>query len=183
MSSFAHSIDYLRGEVLTDMLNYANPALVTEQNAIMRYAGISDTIMPNSTVPVLGGVPQGLNTTSLVPAIPVEPPASTRTEIVFVTFQVTAQGTWGSFVNGTSWTAETSGNATLFQTAEAAITGSSWTSDSQFIVTNNDVEVFDLVINKFVVLTSFVSWYSPLRVIVKTMATIPFTCMVIPRGC
>lgn len=138
---------------MTDMFNYDNPALVTEQNAVMRYAGIADTVMPNDTVPALDGVPQDLNTSSLVPVVSSTPPAATRTESVFVTFELTAQNTWGAFFNGTSWSAETNGNATVFQTADATIAGNSWSSDSQFIITNNNIEVFDLAINKSVILT------------------------------
>jgi hypothetical protein len=152
---FKNRIDYVRGEVMTDMFNYDNLALVTEQNAVMRYAGISETTMPNDTVPALDGVTQDLNTDLLVPVVPITPPPATRTETVFVTFELTTQSTWGAFFNGTAWAPETNGNATVFQTAGAAITNSSFSSDSQFIITNNDIEVFDLVINKFVFLTFF----------------------------
>ena len=78
-SLFRHK-DYLRGEVMTDMFKYNNPALVTEQNAVMRYVGTSDAIMPNDTVPALDGITQDLNTSLLVPAIPITPPPATRTE-------------------------------------------------------------------------------------------------------
>lgn len=132
------------------MFNYDNPALVMEQNAVMRYSGTPETDMPNDTVPALigNGVTQDLDTNSLVPAVHITPPAATRTETVFVNFEVTAQGTFGAFFNGTSWTPETDGNATVFQTADATIAGASWSSNTQFIIQNNNIEVFDLVINK-----------------------------------
>jgi iron transport multicopper oxidase len=152
---FFHRPDYLRGEVMTGMFNYDNPALVTEQNAVMRYAGIPETIMPNDTAPALDGVTQDLDTTLLVPVVPITPPAPTRTETVFVTFEVTAQGSWGAFFNGSGWTPETNGNATVFQTAEATIMDTSFSFDSQYILTNDNIEVFDLIINKSVSLTCF----------------------------
>ena len=142
--------DYLRGEVMTDMFKYNNPALVTEQNAVMRYVGTSDAIMPNDTVPALDGITQDLNTSLLVPAIPITPPPATRTESVIITLELTAQITWGAFFNGTAWAPEV-GNATVFQTADAAIAGSPWSSQSQFIITNDNIEVFDLIVNKYVI--------------------------------
>ena len=155
-----HCLDFLRAEVMSDMFNYDNPALVTEQNAIMRYAGIADTVVPNDTVPALDGIPQDLNTSALVPIVPSTPPAATRMESVFVTFQLTAQGSFDAFFNGTSWEAEKNGNATVFQTADATIAGTSWSSDTQFIITNDKIQVFDLAINKSVNLTLSTENYS-----------------------
>ena len=179
-------VDYLRGEVVTDMFKYDNAALITEQNAVMRYAGVADAVLPNDTVPELDGIIQNLNTSLLVPAVPVAPPAATRTETVFVNFELTAQGLWGGFFNGSAWAAETN-NATVFQTADAAIAGTSWSSVSQFIVTNDNIEVFDLAINKSVhcfpncqqILIFFCLLPTP---IAKTMAIIHFTCTVTHHG-
>jgi len=135
---------YVRGEVLTDMFNYDNPALVTDQSAIMRYSGTSPTAMPNpsSASSTSSGIPQDLDTSTLVPAIPLAPPDATRTAVVFVTFEVTAQSMWGAFFNGSAWAPERGGNATVFQVADAGSTGG-----GQFVITNEDVEVFDLIIN------------------------------------
>lgn len=130
------------------MFTYTNPATVVEQAAVMRYSGTPQTIMPNGTVPTLNGVTQDLDSSALVPVVKVTPPAATHTEMVYVSFQFTSDGKWGGFFNDSAWAPETGGNATVFQTAEGAFTGSAWSSSSQFTITNNDIQVFDLVINK-----------------------------------
>lgn len=127
------------------MFTYTNPATVTTQTAIMRYAGTANTTMPNSTVPALDGVPQILDSTALVPFVPVTPPNATKTAFVYMTLQLTSANTWGAFWNDSAWAPETGGNATVFQTAAGV---SADADGSQFMITNNDIEVFDLIINK-----------------------------------
>lgn len=143
-------VDYVHGEILQDMFAYTNPGLVTSQNAIMRYSSAANTSMPSSTPPSLNNITQDLDITSLAPLIPITPPAATKTETLFVNFEFTAQNNYLAFFNGTSWSAETDGNATVFKAAAAALNGASLNTDSQLIITNNDIEVFDIIINKYV---------------------------------
>lgn len=152
MNSTPHYfLDYVHGEILQDMFAYTNPGLVTSQNAIMRYSSAADTSMPSSTPPSLNNITQDLDITSLTPLMAITPPAATKTDTLFVNFELTAQGNFLAFFNGTSWAAEADGNATIFKAAAAALSGTSFNSDSQLIITNNDIEVFDIIINKYVV--------------------------------
>ncbi|KAF7970169.1 hypothetical protein HWV62_24882 [Athelia sp. TMB] len=138
---------FVHADLVTDMFTYTNDATVVTQTAVMRYSGVPDTTMPNSTSPSLGNITGLLDSTTLVPAVPNTPPAATKTEMVFMTLQLTGDSTWGGFWNNTAWVPETGGNATVFQTAKAALTGSSASDSSQFILTENDIQVVDLIIN------------------------------------
>ena len=145
---------FVHADLVTDMFTYTNDATVVTQTAVMRYSGVPDTTMPNSTSPSLGSITGLLDFTALVPAVPNTPPAATKTEMVFMTLQLTGDSTWGGFWNNTAWVPETGGNATVFQTANAALTGSSISENSQFILTENEIQVVDLIINKYVLLSS-----------------------------
>lgn len=146
------------------MFAYTNPGLVTSQNAIMRYSSAANTSMPSSSPPSLNNITQDLDTTALVPLVAMTPPAATKTDTLVVTFEVTAQNSFLAFFNGTSWAAEADGNATVFKAAEAALNGAgaSFSSGSQLVITNNDIEVFDIIINKYVVRYSSSAFFTNL---------------------
>lgn len=130
------------------MFAYDNPALVTDQSAVMRYAGIPSSVMPNTTVPSLpASIPQDLDISTLSPIPALTPPNATRSTTLFVTFEVDSSSNFRAFFNSSSWMPEMNGNATVLQTAEAAVMGNSWSGNDQLIVTNDGIEVFDLVIN------------------------------------
>ncbi|EKM52908.1 uncharacterized protein PHACADRAFT_100639 [Phanerochaete carnosa HHB-10118-sp] len=119
---------------------------------IIRYDNSTDT-PTTSTDP---GVPNSglsdLNVASLTPAISNTPPSSTKSYTVDFSIGVTSSGGAIAAMNGTSWT-PLSGTSTLLQIVDAAKNGSTYAAegssvepDNQFIITEDDIQVVDLLL-------------------------------------
>ncbi|PWN50007.1 hypothetical protein IE53DRAFT_316599 [Violaceomyces palustris] len=162
---------YLRGELSSDMFAYDNPGLVTAQTAVMRYSNSPvgaysslSTLEPSydvSSPPSIQNVTQALDVDSLVPLFKEDPPDSTRTETLFVTFGLDSQSNWRAFFNYTSFASErpdgmsTTNTSTLLKSIDTyEISQKPYSTSEQLLITSvgqdadeSKPEVIDLIIN------------------------------------
>jgi len=90
-----------------------------------------------------------LNSTMIVPQIAMNPPNSTETVVVGVSFQQTVESGGKltlAFVNNTSWEADTT-NPTLVQMSRTGIQTAF--DQNQLVVVNDNITVVDLIVNNF----------------------------------
>lgn len=91
-----------------------------------------------------------LNSTMIVPAIPMNPPNSTQPVFVAMSFQQTFQsgGTQTlAFVNNTSWEAQST-DPTLLQFYQGGAQ-TNFNNSTQFVIVNDEISVIDLIINNY----------------------------------
>ncbi|KAI6133420.1 multi-copper oxidase laccase-like protein [Pisolithus croceorrhizus] len=139
----------VRAEMQTVCYKLSNPALDNMVLATLTYGAVPTT--PN-TQDWSDAYPQDcvdLNSTMLVPAITMDPPNSTQSVLVSVSFQQTVEsgGTKTlAYLNNTSWQADYA-NPTLFQFYQM---GEQTRFDSaQLVVLNEDIAVIDVVVNNY----------------------------------
>ncbi|KAJ3484465.1 hypothetical protein NLI96_g5633 [Meripilus lineatus] len=150
---------WMRANIQTDMFTYVVWGQNTDVRGILRY----------STAPNLAAVPVAaddpgpgmswvgdMDTSLLVPAVVDSPPERTRMYLVVVALENTADGRFLAFMNRTSWE-PLSGTTSLLLVREAGLerhnatsfapVGGSLQDGDQFYVTEDSIQVVDLLIN------------------------------------
>lgn len=136
-------------ELLTDMFAYSPADLVTDQYAILRYAGVNDTEMPAGTVPALptgkANITEALDDTTLKPLQAQTPPAATKQDTLIISVGLASDSMLHAFLNDSSWTA-TAGQASLYDVVASQRAKTNFTPE-QLVLTNDEIAVWDLIIN------------------------------------
>ncbi|KIJ60113.1 multicopper oxidase [Hydnomerulius pinastri MD-312] len=139
----------IRAEMQEVCYKLANPNLNKMVLGTMTYGTTPTT--PN-TVDWSDSLPQeclDLNSTMVVPAIPMNPPNSTQDVLVSMSFQQTFDSGGNQvlgFMNNTSWDAESS-NPTILQFARTGV--QTVFDSSQLVVVNDNITVVDLIMNNY----------------------------------
>ncbi|PWN34267.1 uncharacterized protein FA14DRAFT_161719 [Meira miltonrushii] len=136
---------FFHAEQATDMFAYTPASLITMQSAVLRYAGIPDSIMPDANVTTNTNVTQSLDDSTLVPLIPQIAPLPSKQDTLSIAFSLASDNQLYAFLNDTSWSA-TPGDATLYDVVSAQRQKVSFTTQ-QLVITNDDVVVWDLIWN------------------------------------
>ncbi|TPX35112.1 hypothetical protein SmJEL517_g02450 [Synchytrium microbalum] len=141
---------YMRAIMNQNCFNYDNPALNPETLAILRYSSVSISTVPGASSVDWGDEIQtpvclDLNSSMLVPSVAINPPASTQTQTIVISF-----GTYGpggiynrGFMNYNSW-------IPLVGTSSLALAHSNISAlqtTGQNLLTFEDTTVVDLVLN------------------------------------
>ncbi|EJD50994.1 multicopper oxidase [Auricularia subglabra TFB-10046 SS5] len=141
---------WMRAVVQEDMFTYDEPGFNGNVLGILRYGGVDSSTIPDPKLvdsdPGPGGNLSLMDTSFLRPAVTQRPPKATLTYKVTVSFQVTADNGFFAFINSTSWT-PLSGSPTLFSHLGADNVGAKTFDNSQLILTSEDAEVVDLIID------------------------------------
>ncbi|KAG8220174.1 multi-copper oxidase laccase-like protein [Butyriboletus roseoflavus] len=140
----------VRAEMQEMCYKLPNPILNTMVLGTLTYGATPTT--PNSTdwSDASPETCSDLNTTMIVPVIPMNPPNSTQPVLVTMSFQQTVQsgGTQTlAFVNNTSWQPQTT-DPTLLQFYQAGAQ-TNFDNTSQLVIVNDEISVIDLIINNY----------------------------------
>ncbi|EIM90555.1 multi-copper oxidase [Stereum hirsutum FP-91666 SS1] len=144
---------WMRAVLDESMFAYTNHALHGTILGVVRYDGVPNGMMPNSSLassnPGTGTSASDLDTSRLVPADAIDAPSTASISIPWTfSIQRTWNQNWRSFINLTSWEPLGSGQATLISaTAVNASTGVQSFDGDQLITTFEDIQVVDFVIN------------------------------------
>ncbi|KAI0092237.1 multicopper oxidase 2A [Irpex rosettiformis] len=148
---------WMRTLLQSDMFTYDQPGQNVDIRGVLKYAsGVKNESLPSAGADP--GVPSrkdigDMDTASLVPAVVSRPPNPTRPYYVSFDLQNDANGRFLAFMSGTSWS-PLSGNTTLLNVRNAFIasttyasTGGSVQPGDQFMITEDSIEVVDLIID------------------------------------
>ncbi|KAG2093564.1 multi-copper oxidase laccase-like protein [Suillus cothurnatus] len=139
----------VRAEMQATCYKLSNPNLNTMVLATMTYGASPTTPNTQDWSDAFPSLCLDLNSTMIVPQIAMNPPNSTETVQIFMSFQQTTQsgGTQTlAFMNSTSWIADTT-NPTILQMSKLGI---QTTFDSnQLVVVNDNITVLDLILNNY----------------------------------
>ncbi|KAG2045315.1 multi-copper oxidase [Suillus americanus] len=139
----------VRAEMQATCYKLSNPNLNTMVLATMTYGASPTTPNTQDWSDVFPSLCLDLNSTMIVPQIAMNPPNSTETVQIFMSFQQTTEsgGTQTlAFMNSTSWQAEST-NPTLLQMSNLGI--QTTFDSSQLVVVNDDITVVDLILNSY----------------------------------
>ncbi|KZT51910.1 multicopper oxidase [Calocera cornea HHB12733] len=147
---------WVRGQILDDMFAYDIPDQNLDQRGVLTYPvpfPNTTALDPASPDPGFPDV-DDLDTSTLVPALPIDAPEATRRYPVTVSFQETQDDQYLAFFNTTSW-APLDGECSMTLLQQPAFTSSFAASgdgptiygDSQLLLTHNGIEVVDLLID------------------------------------
>lgn len=123
--------------------------LITEQYAVLRYDGISSSLLPLESAPPPSQDKSltVLDPNTLRPLIAMTAPASTEQETLEVSFGLTSNRIFRSYINGSSWENEgLNRKATLYDLYQARKTHQKFKSE-EFMITKPSYAVLDLIIN------------------------------------
>jgi len=148
---------WMRAGLQSDMFTYDEPGQNLDIRGVIRYGpAANNTALPVETddpgVPSQSSL-QDMDTSLLVPAVVAEAPASTRQYPLTIALELADSLLFLGFMNSTSWS-PLQGTTTLLQ-ARAALQaggvygteGGSLQSGQQFMVTEDSVQVVDLLIS------------------------------------
>ncbi|EKM55004.1 uncharacterized protein PHACADRAFT_60261, partial [Phanerochaete carnosa HHB-10118-sp] len=148
---------WMRAELQSDMFTYVEPGQNLDIRGVLRYGPAANgTALPVETDDP--GVPsdaalQDLDTAQLAPAVAAAAPASTRQYPITFALELADSQLFLGFMNGTSWT-PLEGTTTLLQARAASqaggvygVEGGSLQAGQQFMVTEDSVQVVDLLIS------------------------------------
>ena len=130
-----------RADLTMDMFMYDNPALIANQSATLYYDGVS--LNTSTTKLVQRNSSESVSETDLRPLFPRIAPASTKQDTLVVGFTGGRDGSYRSIVNGSTWVPSDS-RATLYETLRNETRNAGLAS--QLILTNNAIEVWDLIL-------------------------------------
>jgi FtsP/CotA-like multicopper oxidase with cupredoxin domain len=139
----------VRGEMQSTCYKLANPNLNTMVLSTMTYGASPSTPSTQDWSDALPALCLDLNNTMIVPQIAMNPPNSTETVQVSMSFQQTPQSGGAevlAFVNNTSWESDTT-NPTLLQMSKAGIQTAF--DSNQLVVVNDNITVVDLIVNNY----------------------------------
>ncbi|KAG2160191.1 multi-copper oxidase laccase-like protein [Suillus bovinus] len=139
----------VRGEMQSSCYKLSNPNLNTMVLATMTYGASPTTPNTQDWSDAIPALCLDLNSTMIVPQIAMDPPNSTESVQVFMSFEQTVQsgGTQTlAFINSTSWLSDTT-NPTLLQMSKAGIQTAF--DSNQLVVVNDNITVFDLIVNNY----------------------------------
>ncbi|GJE95819.1 multicopper oxidase [Phanerochaete sordida] len=124
----------------------------SDVRAIVRYGDSSALPTTKANPGVPGAALPALDEAKLAPAVPKTPPMPTKFYSVNFTLALTSSGGVISAMNGTSWSPLASG-ATLLDVVDAAKNGSAFAPEgssvelgNQFMITEDSIEVVDLLV-------------------------------------
>ncbi|GJE96135.1 multicopper oxidase [Phanerochaete sordida] len=121
----------------------------TDIRGIMRYANSTADPTTDTDPGVPGAGLSDLDDTALVPAVATTPPDSTKSYTVDFSIAVDSAGATSANMNGTVWS-PLSGTSTLLQIVNSdgsyAPEGASIQSTNQFMITEDDIQVVDLLL-------------------------------------
>ncbi|KAI0092238.1 multicopper oxidase 2A [Irpex rosettiformis] len=152
-----HGRYWMRTLLQSNMFTYVQPGQNVDIRGVLKYAsGVKNQSLPSAGADP--GVPSrkdigDMDTASLVPAVVSRPPNPTRPYYVNFDFEDNANGVNLAYINGTSWT-PLSGNTTLLKVRNAFLTsttyapvGGSVQPGDQFLLTEDSIQVVDLIID------------------------------------
>ncbi|THH26893.1 hypothetical protein EUX98_g7295 [Antrodiella citrinella] len=155
-SSQADGVFWIRSQLLTRMFKYKLPGQNTDIRGVMRYSNAPNIAAlpiasddPGPGVHKLGD----MDTSLLVPAVKDIPPTQTRQYIITATLQNTNENHFLAFLNKISWEPLTD-TSTYMHVRNAGLdnstyapTGSSLQPGDQLMITEDSIQVVDLIIN------------------------------------
>lgn len=155
-STQADGTFWMRSEVQTDMFTYDVPGQNTDIRGVIRYSNATNSAaLPTASDDPGPGVKNlnDMDVSLLVPAVKDTPPNSTRMYPVTVALENTNENRFLAFFNKTSWE-PLSGTSTFMQVRNAALSNSSYAPDGaslqnpdQLMITEDSIQVVDLLIN------------------------------------
>jgi FtsP/CotA-like multicopper oxidase with cupredoxin domain len=136
-------------ELLKDMFGMRKKNLITEQYAVLRYG-----TTPSTAFPPEEAMPPSRNTSlkvldplTLRPLHAMAAPASTEQETLEVSFGLTSDSVFRSFINGSSWENEGLNRKATLYDLYAAHQAQKIFIPEEFLITKPDYSVLDLIIN------------------------------------
>ncbi|TCD62838.1 hypothetical protein EIP91_006351 [Steccherinum ochraceum] len=155
-SSQADGTFWMRSEVQTDMFTYDVPGQNNDIRGILRYSTATNTAaLPTASDNPGPGVNNlnDMDTARLVPAVNDTPPARTRLYPATVALENTVDGRFLAFFNRTSWE-PLQGTSTFLSVRNAGLAGSMYApvgsslqSPDQLLLTEDSIQVVDLLVN------------------------------------
>ncbi|EJT99733.1 multicopper oxidase 2A [Dacryopinax primogenitus] len=147
---------WVRGTILDDMFAYSIPDQELDQRGILSYPvpfPNTTPLDPASADPGPGANISDLDTSTLVPSLPIDAPEPTHRYPVTISFQETQDDEYLAFLNNTSWyPLDKECTMSLLQQPSflSSLTSSDGPSvygDSQLLLTHNGIEVVDLLLD------------------------------------
>ena len=140
----------VRAEMQDSCYKLANPNLDTMVLATLTYGATPTT--PNTTnwAESYPELCLDLNSTMVVPAIPMNPPNETQPILISMSFQQTFQSGGKqvlAYINNTSWESQTT-DPTLLQFYQGGAQ-TNFNNVTQLVVINDEISVIDVVINNY----------------------------------
>ena len=140
----------VRAEMQDSCYKLANPNLDTMVLATLTYGATPTT--PNTTnwAESYPELCSDLNSTMVVPAIPMNPPNETQPILISMSFQQTFQSGGKqvlAYINNTSWESQTT-DPTLLQFYQGGAQ-TNFNNVTQLVVINDEISVIDVVINNY----------------------------------
>ncbi|MBW0466134.1 hypothetical protein O181_005849 [Austropuccinia psidii MF-1] len=133
---------WMRGSLVKDQFKYEVPDAQHEILGILAY-GERAVGSPEEKEPSLGG--QTLDVARLRPLRPIPPPSPTRTYIVNYNLTQNSDGSTTGLMNSTTWIPLHQSTSLLHKLGEG-IDGASVPSQFQFVISTQNMEVIDLII-------------------------------------
>ncbi|KAF8557403.1 hypothetical protein OG21DRAFT_1505349 [Imleria badia] len=140
----------VRAEMQAVCYKLSNPNLNNMVLATLTYGAEPTTPTSSDWSDAFPEICLDLNSTMIVPAIPMDPPNSTQSVLVSMSFQQTVQsgGTQVlAYINNTSWEAQST-DPTVLQFYQGGAQ-TSFDSSSQLVVVNDEISVIDLVVDNY----------------------------------
>lgn len=141
---------FVRAEMQDVCYKLSNPNLNNMVLGTLTYGATAATPSSTDWSDAFPEICLDLNSTMIVPALPMNPPNSTQPVLVSISFQQTVQsgGTQVlAFVNNTSWEAQST-DPTLLQFYQGGAQ-TNFNNSTQLVVVNDEISVIDLVVNNY----------------------------------
>ena len=140
----------VRAEMQDVCYKLPNPNLNTMVLATLTYGAAPSTPTSSDWSDGFPGLCLDLSSSMIVPAIPMNPPDSTQSVLVSMSFQQTFESGGKevlAYINNTSWEVQPT-DPTLFQFYQGGAQ-TSFDSITQLVVVNDEISVIDLVVNNY----------------------------------
>jgi iron transport multicopper oxidase len=137
---------WIRNVLATDQVRYTGLDFNDTTLGVLRYEGVSETILPANLPASSIGNLTAFDTTSLVPAEKQDAQLPTQSAWVQFDMQYTSDNQHYMFVNSSSWSPLGLGQASVFDVT-ASTTSANQSLGDQLSVVNSQAGVFDLVVN------------------------------------
>ncbi|KAL9938926.1 hypothetical protein V8E36_001739 [Tilletia maclaganii] len=142
---------FIRAHMLVEELPFSLASEVKDQFMIMRYSGTSTTAVPdqNSTPPTLPGSPvRNLNTDTLSPLVPMNPPPATKQVTLDITFghEAADNNQLRAYFNDVTFGQPTAGYDAIDAVKYAYLNNTAPVMNG-LVVTTEKYEVIDLIVN------------------------------------
>jgi FtsP/CotA-like multicopper oxidase with cupredoxin domain len=137
---------WIRNVLATDQVRYTGLDFNDTTLGVLRYEGVSETLLPANLPASSIGNLTAFDTTALVPAEKQDAQLPTQSAWIQFDMQYTSNNQHFMFINSTSWSPLGLGQAAIFDVT-ASTTSANQSLGDQFSVVNTQAGVFDLVVN------------------------------------